>query len=124
MQGLLRLLEKDRMGEQVDRMRLKSLLRMLCDLRIYRDVFEAQFLEVTEHFYRAESTARLADLTTAEYLRHAEGRLSSEGERVSNYLDGGSTRKPLLTIVEDRLLRDHVRLTSTGSLATHFLIPI
>ena len=31
-EGLLRLLEKDRMGEQVDRMRLKSLLRMLCDL--------------------------------------------------------------------------------------------
>ena len=107
-EGLLRLLEKDRMGEQVDRMRLKSLLRMLCDLRIYDDVFEAQFLEATEHFYRAEGAEQLAALTTAEYLRHAEGRLASEAERVSNYLDAGSTRKPLITIVEDRLLRDHV----------------
>ena len=105
-EGLLRLLEKDRMGEQVDRMCLKSLLRMLCDLRIYGDVFEAQFLDATEHFYKTEGSERLVELSTAEYLRHAEGRLGSESERVANYLDAGSTRKPLITIVEDRLLRD------------------
>ena len=107
-EGLLRLLEKDRLGEQVERMRLKSLLRMLCDLRIYVDVFEAQFLEATEQFYRAEGNERLAELSTAEYLKHAEGRLQSEAERVTNYLDAGSTRKPLIAIVEERLLRDHI----------------
>jgi hypothetical protein len=31
----------------------------MSELRIYKDIFEPQFLEATEHFYRAESVAKL-----------------------------------------------------------------
>ena len=38
--GLLMLIESERQGDVVDRLLLKSLLRMLSDLQIYQDVFE------------------------------------------------------------------------------------
>jgi cullin-4 len=44
--GLLLLIEKERCGDSVDRSLLKSLLRMLSDLQIYLDAFEAKFLQV------------------------------------------------------------------------------
>lgn len=40
--GLLMLIEKERQGDAVDRTLLKSLLRMLSDLQIYRDAFESK----------------------------------------------------------------------------------
>jgi cullin-4 len=61
-EGLLQLLELDRRashGVVNNKMLLKSLLRMMSELRIYKDIFEPQFLEATEHFYRAESVAKL-----------------------------------------------------------------
>lgn len=39
-EGILLLIEKERSGEAVDRILLKSLLRMLSELTIYQDAFE------------------------------------------------------------------------------------
>lgn len=41
-EGLLMLIEKERQGDAVDRTLLKSLLRMLSDLQIYQEAFEAK----------------------------------------------------------------------------------
>lgn len=40
--GLLMLIEQERQGDAVDRTLLKSLLRMLTDLQIYQEAFEAK----------------------------------------------------------------------------------
>lgn len=40
--GLLMLIEKERLGDTVDRLLLKSLLRMLCDLQLYSTIFETK----------------------------------------------------------------------------------
>lgn len=37
------LIEKERQGDTVDRTLLKSLLRMLSDLQIYQEAFEAKY---------------------------------------------------------------------------------
>lgn len=42
--GLLMLIENERQGDTVDRTLLKSLLRMLSDLQIYRDAFESKYV--------------------------------------------------------------------------------
>lgn len=42
--GLLMLIEKERLGDSVDRLLLKSLLRMLCDLQLYSAIFESKFV--------------------------------------------------------------------------------
>eukprot|EP01047_Picozoa_sp_COSAG01_P043527 COSAG01_NODE_3871_length_5604_cov_15.632334_9_plen_250_part_00 len=71
------------------------------------------------------------ELDAAGFLEHAEGRLSGECERVANYMDP-NTRRPLLRIVEDRLLRDHVKailekgfdsLVRFGSCTEHAFTP-
>ena len=45
--GILMLIEQERHGDMVDRSLLKSLLRMLSDLQIYKDAFEKKFLLAT-----------------------------------------------------------------------------
>lgn len=42
--GLLMLIEKERLGDSVDRLLLKSLLRMLCDLQLYSTIFESKYV--------------------------------------------------------------------------------
>lgn len=44
--GLLMLIEKERLGDSVDRLLLKSLLRMLCDLQLYNSIFENKYDEL------------------------------------------------------------------------------
>ena len=48
------LIEQERHGDVVDRSLLKSLLRMLTDLQIYKEAFEKKFLVATEKLYAAE----------------------------------------------------------------------
>jgi cullin-4 len=70
--GLLQLVERERHGDAVDRALLASLLRMLKDLGLYQDRFEAPFLAETVAHYRAEGAAKVAECSTAAYLEHCE----------------------------------------------------
>ncbi|CAK9867204.1 unnamed protein product [Sphagnum jensenii] len=104
--GLLRLIEKERMGETVDRTLLKHLLRMFSALGIYGESFERQFLDCTADFYAAEGTRFMQQTDVPDYLRHVEARLHEENERCLLYLDV-STRKPLIATAEKQLLDRH-----------------
>ncbi|XP_064455149.1 cullin-4A-like [Ornithodoros turicata] len=106
-EGLLLLIEKERAGDAVDRSLLKSLLRMLSDLQMYQEAFEARFLTETERLYDAEGERLLAELEVPAYLAHVERRLSEEWERLLHYLDP-STKKPLVATVERQLLGQHL----------------
>ncbi|XP_041357588.1 cullin-4A-like isoform X2 [Gigantopelta aegis] len=105
--GLLRLIEKERNGEAVNRQLLKSLLRMLSDLQIYQEAFECKFLEATERLYMAEGQHLMQERDVPEYLAHVDKRLNEESERLLHYLDQ-STKKPLITCVEKQLLEQHL----------------
>ena len=116
--GLLALVEKERMGESVDRARVKRLLRMFASLGIYQESFEKPFLDASVAFYRAEGerfVAQTADggssggspsYTVPEYLKHCESRLAEEAERCVNYLDPLSAR-PLTSATEANLVERH-----------------
>ena len=54
---------------------LKSLLRMLADLQIYKEAFEKQFLQATEKLYAAEGQRLIHERDVPEYLVHVEKRL-------------------------------------------------
>jgi len=84
--GLLALVEKERMGEAVDRARLKRLLRMFASLGVYQDAFEKPFLEASNEFYRAEGGRFMSQSDVPDYLKHCEARLAEEAERCANYL--------------------------------------
>ena len=73
--GMLMLIEQERHGDMVDRSLLKSLLRMLADLQIYKEAFEKQFLQATEKLYAAEGQRLINERDVPEYLVHVEKRL-------------------------------------------------
>jgi len=101
--GLLQLIHEERNGETVDRGLLKSLLRMLCDLHIYQEIFEGKFLQVTEELYAAEGQRMMQDQEVPAYLAHVDKRVNEESERLLHYLDH-STRRPLINCVDDLTL--------------------
>lgn len=86
-EGILLLIEKERNGESVDRTLLKSLLRMLSDLQIYKEAFEQKFLVATKHLYQAEGQRCLQEMDVPAYLKHVDKRLQEENERLLYYLD-------------------------------------
>lgn len=86
-EGILLLIEKERNGESVDRTLLKSLLRMLSDLQIYKEAFEQKFLLATKQLYQAEGQRKMQELEVPEYLKHVDKRLLEENERLLHYLD-------------------------------------
>ncbi|KAK3094652.1 hypothetical protein FSP39_004482 [Pinctada imbricata] len=105
--GLLRLIERERNGETVDRQLMKSLLRMLSDLQIYQAAFESKFLDATDKLYAAEGQRLMQERDVPEYMCYVEKRLGEEMERLLHYLDQ-TTKKPLIQCVEKQLLEQHL----------------
>ncbi|GKV36953.1 hypothetical protein SLEP1_g45035 [Rubroshorea leprosula] len=105
--GLLRMIERERVGEAVDRTLLNHLLKMFTALGIYSDSFEKPFLGCTSEFYAAEGMKFMQQYDVPDYLKHVEMRLHEEHERCLLYLDA-STRKPLIAMAEKQLLERHI----------------
>ncbi|KAL3989495.1 Cullin-4A domain protein [Acanthocheilonema viteae] len=105
--GLLKMIEQERGGGQIDRLLIKSLLRMMTSLRVYAEVFERKFLETTCTLYEAEGRHLSQNLEVPIYLRHVKKRLEEETNRVDYYLDF-ITRKPLLAVTERCLISDYM----------------
>ncbi|KAJ3022695.1 Cullin-4 [Thoreauomyces humboldtii] len=118
-EALLHEIKRDRDGELVDRPALRSHLRMFTDLSIYFTGFDPAFREESDRYYAAEGNrlmgtaetgARAADVV-GNYLSHVDTRLADEAERCGpsvGYLDVGS-RKALIAIVENTLLKKHAK---------------
>ena len=55
-------------------------------LDVYKEHFQAPFLEATKNFYEAESKAFVANNSVPDYMKKAEDRLQEEVDRVNMYL--------------------------------------
>jgi len=105
--GLLRLIEKERLGDQVERSLIHELLRMFHDLNMYSSHFESHFLQATTAFYTAEAAEHLHSSDVPTYVLHVRARLQQEEQRVLHYLHI-STRNPLMAAARLTLLATHV----------------
>ncbi len=65
-------------SESINRHVVKSLLRMLIALRVYRASFEGAFLDATAAFYEAEAQRLMTEMNTPDYLAHVKKRISEE----------------------------------------------
>ena len=99
----------------VDRSLLKSLLRMLADLQIYKEAFEKKFLNATEKLYAAEGQRLINERDVPEYLLHVEKRLKEENDRLLHYLDP-SSEVHLIKSVEKQLISEHLSSILTKGL--------
>ncbi|CAN8075215.1 unnamed protein product [Agarophyton chilense] len=91
---LLESIDKERNGESIDSLLVKSVTRMLAELgrddagkSVYETVFEDGFLKRTGQFYAREATLYLSETTCSEYLRKANQRINEERMRVECYLE-------------------------------------
>ncbi|EFC47621.1 predicted protein [Naegleria gruberi] len=106
--GILILIKHERSGESIDKSVVQRLIRMLTSLHLYEDEFEKSFLEETRSFYSNDGLNNIDKLNVPEYLQYVESRLRQEVDRVTNYLSK-LTKKPLIQIVENELIKKHVK---------------
>ena len=114
-EGILMLIEQERHGDVVDRSLLKSLLRMLSDLDIYKEAFEKKFIAATEKLYAAEGQKLINEMDVPRYLGHVERRLREENDRLLHYLDA-CTKWQLIRTVEKQLISEHLAAILTKGL--------
>ena len=105
--GLLYAIERERVGEHIDRALAKRALRALHALGVYGEAFEKVFIEASQEFYRKEGNEYSAQTDVSDYLKHCERRLSEESERCTNYLDA-STARGLMRACEQGLIEAHI----------------
>jgi len=107
---LLDLVQRERMGEMIERGLLKTITSMLVELGrdVYTRDFEAPFLNASATFYQAESQEYIAQNSAADYMKKAEQRLQEEVDRVAHYLDAATEAK-IREVAERELIGRHMR---------------
>ena len=78
-------------------------------LQIYKEYFEAPFIDDTEHYYSRESNEFLRQNPITEYMKRVEVRLEEEKKRIRLYLNE-STEEVLLKKCEEVLIKRHLDL--------------
>lgn len=119
--AILRLIEDQRNGETIDQGLVKQVVESFVSLGlddtdtnkacldVYKEHFEAPFIDATETYYKHESESFIASHSVPDYLKKAEERLKEEEDRVDRYLNT-QTRKPLISKCEAVLIREHSTL--------------
>lgn len=78
-------------------------------LLIYKEYFEAPFIDDTEHYYSRESNEFLRQNPITEYMKRVEIRLDEEKKRIRLYLNE-ATEDILLKKCEEVLIQRHLDL--------------
>ncbi|CAH8349616.1 unnamed protein product [Eruca vesicaria subsp. sativa] len=107
---LLDLVQKERVGEVIDRGLVRNVTKMFMDLGegVYQEDFEKPFLEASSEFYKVESMEFIEACDCGDYLKKAEKRLTEEIDRVGHYLDGKSEDK-ITSVVEREMIANHMQ---------------
>ncbi|GMH33867.1 hypothetical protein BSKO_01701 [Bryopsis sp. KO-2023] len=107
---LLDLVYRERTGEVIDKLLMKSITKMFTDLgeHVYKTDFEEPFLNASADFYKKEASEYLSSSDCPEYLRKAERRLQEENERVTSYLDP-SSKENIIDVVQTELILNQMR---------------
>uniref|UniRef100_A0A7S0WZR9 Cullin family profile domain-containing protein n=1 Tax=Chlamydomonas leiostraca TaxID=1034604 RepID=A0A7S0WZR9_9CHLO len=109
--ALLRLIEREREGELVDRALIKNILGIFIEVGMggmesYERDFEDHLLQDTGAFYKRKAATWIEQDSCPDYMLKAEECLKLEEERVDNYLHS-STKIKLLKEVETEVLSNH-----------------
>ncbi|EFC37252.1 predicted protein [Naegleria gruberi] len=104
---VIEMIGKERGGEYVDRLLLKKVVRMLCEMNCYNDVLEEPFLETSAQYYLQLSRDLLAQTSITDYLKLVDERLREEDNRVQYYLS--FTTKPKISkILRQEMITKHL----------------
>jgi len=106
--AVLKLIEREREGELIDKTLVKNILDIFIEvgmngMEAYERDFEEPMLVETASFYRRKAAEWITEDSCPDYMLKAEECLRQEEERVGNYLHP-STKPKLLKEVENEVL--------------------
>lgn len=101
------IIQRDRLGENVNRMLLRDVVNMLAEVGCYKHVLEDEFLRVSRIYYHHLAVELTSSLSVGDYLKKVEENLLAEGNRIEYYLVE-STRLLIEEILRKELLESQI----------------
>lgn len=101
------IIQRDRSGENVNRMLLRDVVSMLVEENCYKEVLEEEFLRVSRDYCRQLAVELTSSLSVGDYLKKVEEKMKAEGNRIDYYLVE-STRPLLEDLLRKELLENQI----------------
>jgi cullin 3 len=120
-QQVIQTIQRERNGEIIDRLLLKSTVHMLNDLRCYVRLVEEPLQVVTAKHYSQLSQNLLQQASIPEYLKRIDERLREEVLRVQYYLVQ-ETKKKLETILLEEMISRHLDIIIESPTSGFFIM--
>lgn len=102
--GACELISVDREGKDMDRETFQKAIDMFHDLGVYTKSFEPRMLQLSQEYIEAWAERESTQRELATYVNEAMELIDKEMERVQKFNLDGSTRRDLLTLLEDLLI--------------------
>ncbi|TKX26104.1 cullin-like protein 2 [Elsinoe australis] len=102
--GACELISRDRKEQTVDRATLRSAINMFHELAVYTSTFEPRLLAISQKYIASWSETTSQERNLPEYVGEAVKLMAKEGERCDFFALAVSTRRDLITLLEDHTI--------------------
>lgn len=112
--GACDLIAVDREGKDLDRQTFEKTIKMFHEMLVYTKHFEPRMLEMSQKYIADWADREAAEKSLADYVKTARELMKREITRVEMFGLVGSTKRDLLTLLEDHLIsRKEARLSES-----------
>uniref|UniRef100_A0A5K3F4S1 CULLIN_2 domain-containing protein n=2 Tax=Mesocestoides corti TaxID=53468 RepID=A0A5K3F4S1_MESCO len=112
---VLDLIRQERCGTNVDRILLRSVIRMYSVLHLYQVHFQGPFLRQSQQFYAEEGETLSKQMSVCDYLHHVDKRIVEEEDRLKAYLNVNVTRSALMSTLDTELISKRLPYLTSAS---------
>lgn len=117
--GLFELFQQDRQSRMEDAAAtqlLESCVRMVSELGLYSSDFEPRFIQASRDYFEELAGQESTSRSLAGYLKECAAQLANEAVRCERYHLDVSTKRQLIFVVENEMLRNKVFLLTNKQL--------
>lgn len=116
--GACDLVAADRAGDDSDQDVFKKTVDIFNDMHVYTEHFEPRLLELSQDYVMKWADAESEQKSLPDYVRSARALMDREMLRTQTYMLPNTTKRDLLTLLEDHLIsRKEERLVNQDELA-------